>query len=341
MSAGAPLVTVIIPAYNAAKTLDETLRSVRGQTYDNLEILVIDDGSKDETAAIVSAHAGADIRVRLITQANAGVAAARNNGLAQAKGELVAPVDADDLWHPEKIERQVAAMLKGGPRVGLVYNWFAAIDADSRITKYAIPHTEEGRVFDIMFDNKLIGNGSTPLMRRQVVLDCGGYDSGLHHAGAQGCEDLKLYLAIAEKHDYAVAPGYLTGYRIMAGNMSSDGPRMIRSHGLVVDEVSRRNPSARKFADKAHFDILCWYLLRALRERDKATALRLFGQVVTKYPLRTFIDGLFSTRGLFARLWRLATRSGSSSGPAPVEAGPLNVPYFVPALVPEKTQTAI
>lgn len=79
------LVTVVIPAYNAAHTIDETLRSVRSQTHRNLEILVVDDGSRDATPAIVANHAAIDARVRLIVQENAGVAAARNRGIAEAK----------------------------------------------------------------------------------------------------------------------------------------------------------------------------------------------------------------------------------------------------------------
>ena len=317
------LVTVIIPAYNAAATLNETLFSVRGQTYDELEILVIDDGSKDETTAIAECHAAADARVRLIRQANAGVAMARNNGIQQAKGEWIAPIDADDLWHPTKIERQVAALQTASPRTALVYNWFAQIDPDSRILHYAKPNTHTGNVFRQMFDNRLIGNGSTPLMKRQVVLACGGYDSGLHAANAQGCEDLKLYLAIAEHHDYAVAPGYLTGYRVSPGNMSSDGLRMIRSHRLVLDPIRSRRPELRADIDKAQFDFMAWYFLRCVGERNMPRALHTWLLMMGRYPWATKREGLFSNRGLFARLWRKLTKANKSSESEPGPTGVL------------------
>lgn len=322
-----PLVTVIIPAYNAAVTLDETLRSVRGQTYKNLEILVIDDGSTDDTASIATRHARADNRVRLISQANAGVAAARNNALRQAKGEWVAPVDADDLWHPEKIARQVAVMLAASSRVALVYNWFAQIDADSRILHYARPNTAEGDVFRLMFNNGLIGNGSTPLMRRDAVLACGGYDSGLHAAGAQGCEDLKLYLAIAENHHYAVAPGYLTGYRVTPGNMSSDGLRMIRSQRLVLDPIVRRRPALRRDIERAEFDFMAWYALRCIGERNMARATRVGLMMMERYPFVTIRESLFSKRGLFFRIGRkLAGMAGHRLAPPP-GPGPIGVTF--------------
>jgi glycosyltransferase involved in cell wall biosynthesis len=308
MTTSLPLVTVIIPAYNAAATLGDTLCSVRGQTYYDLEILVVDDGSQDDTSAIAEHHAQADSRVRLIRQVNAGVAAARNNALRQARGEWVAPVDADDLWHPEKIARQVEAVRTASSRVALVYNWFAQIDAAGRILHYAAPNSHEGDVFRKMFDNGLIGNGSTPLMRRDVVLACGGYDSGLHAAGAQGCEDLKLYLAIAENYHYAVAPGYLTGYRITPGNMSSNGLRMIRSQRLVLDQIARRRPDLRRDIDRAQFDFMAWYALRCIGERRIGEAVKVGLMMLGRYPLLSLREGLLSRRGALFRLCRKLTK---------------------------------
>ena len=99
-----------------------------GQTYRNTEIVVVDDGSRDGTRAIVEAWVARDPRVRLIAQANRGVAAARNRAVEAARGELIAPLDADDLWDPTKIERQVRRMLEAGDGTGLVYCWWVSID---------------------------------------------------------------------------------------------------------------------------------------------------------------------------------------------------------------------
>src|SRR5262245_57856494 len=98
-----PVVSVVVPAFNAGATLDQTLRSVRAQTYTHLEVIVVDDGSKDATAEIALAHAKSDARIRLVRQANGGVASARNAGIREARAALVAPIDADDLWAPTKI----------------------------------------------------------------------------------------------------------------------------------------------------------------------------------------------------------------------------------------------
>src|ERR1700722_1513540 len=111
----ASLVSVIIPAYNAERYLGFTLASVQAQTYKNIEILVVDDGSIDSTAEIVEQAARTEGRIPLFRQCNRGVALARNTALAQAKGEFVAPLDADDVWHPQNIALQVAALQKAGP----------------------------------------------------------------------------------------------------------------------------------------------------------------------------------------------------------------------------------
>ena len=136
------LVSVVVPAYNAGATIDATLDSVRAQSYRHLEILVVDDGSSDDTAARVERHAAADPRVRLLRQPNAGVAAARNLGLRAARGAYVAPIDADDLWHPHKVERQVRMLEHGPPALGMVYTWYAVIDAEGRVARCADPSLE-------------------------------------------------------------------------------------------------------------------------------------------------------------------------------------------------------
>nr|WP_256498773.1 glycosyltransferase family A protein [Chroococcidiopsis sp. CCNUC1] len=115
-----PKVSVIIPAYNAMKYLPATLGSLLSQTFDDFEAIVVNDGSFDETEKWVSQIE--DPRVKLICQQNKGLAGARNTGINQATGEYIAFLDADDLWEPSKLEKQVA-VLEENPEVGLVYTW--------------------------------------------------------------------------------------------------------------------------------------------------------------------------------------------------------------------------
>jgi glycosyltransferase involved in cell wall biosynthesis len=223
------LVTVVVPAFNAATTIDETLLCVRSQTHRSLEILVVDDGSKDATADLVSRHAQVDPRVKLIRhQTNRGVAAARNTAIAAGRGEFIAPIDADDLWHPQKIERQVQAMIRHGPNVGLVYTWSALLDGESRVIALGERYVLRGDVLRDLCEWSIVGNGSNPLMRAHAVRQVGCYDSSLLERHAQGCEDWSLYLAIAERFAFDVVPEYLTGYRRSSTSMSNDLAQMWR-----------------------------------------------------------------------------------------------------------------
>ena len=261
----APLVSVVIPAYNAELTLNETLLSVRGQTYANLEIIVVDDGSTDATSTIVQAHAQRDPRIRLVRKENGGVASARNAGIAVSCGELIAPIDADDLWAPQKIERQVSA-LSERPGAMLVFTWFASIDKMGRITGYGGRHAVEGDVLRHMCRTNLVGNGSGALMRKAGVLAAGGYDETLRARGGEGCEDYKLYLRLAEAGEVVAVPDFLTGYRVTPDNMSSDAAQMCRSHFLVMDELGARRPDLAQDLRTGRRVFTQWLIMRSLRD---------------------------------------------------------------------------
>ncbi len=238
-----PLVSVIVPAYNAEAFLEETLQSAVGQTYQRLEVIVVDDGSTDSTAEIVRGFMARDRRVKLIQQANSGVAAARNRGLREAEGNLVAPLDADDLWKPTKIERQVARFRAAADNLALVYTWSHNIDEEGGIMRWKRNRPKvEGRAFHHLIEANFIGNGSTPLMRKDYVLAAGGYDPTFRNQDAEGCEDWKLYLTLAERYDFAAVREPLVGYRQTPGMMSRRLWAMKRAYDLLFDEVRSRHP---------------------------------------------------------------------------------------------------
>jgi len=191
----APLVSVIIPAYNAETFIERTLNSVLTQTYTNIEVLVVDDGSQDRTGQILESIADNDRRVRLFTQKNAGVAAARNLAIEQSTGDYIAPIDADDIWYPQKLQKQVQCMLSKGPAVGLVYAWQVRIDEDDRILgpvdiqSYEDFSSAEGNVLPALVYCNFLGSASTPLIRRSCLQQVGGYNTLLKSLDAQGCED--------------------------------------------------------------------------------------------------------------------------------------------------------
>ncbi|MCH4545392.1 glycosyltransferase [Rhizobium changzhiense] len=290
--AASPLVTIVIPAYNAEKTLVETLRSVSAQSYDKLEILVVDDGSRDGTFDLARDYSLSDHRIRVLRQDNGGVARARNHGIREARGPYIAPVDADDVWHPEKIERQLQALTRLPGGQGVAYNWYAAIDENGIIFSHSRPVMHEGNIFEPLLRENFIGNGSTPLMPREEILRCGGYDAGLRDNGAEGCEDLKLYLALAETLPFALVPDFLTGYRFTRGNMSSNAYRMLKSHALVMAPIIARYPHLERDIRTAEFNTASWYFKKAFVDNDYAQLKKLAPMMVSKYPSRLIIHGL-------------------------------------------------
>lgn len=279
------IVSVVIPAYNAAATIDETLRSVRAQTHRALEIIVVDDGSSDATAAIADSHAAADPRVRVIRQANAGVAAARNTGWQAAAADLVAFVDADDLWSPDKIARQLDALAHGGERVGLVYCWYAMIDADGRVMFDRERPLFEGDVLDRLCRGNFVGNGSAALVRRQALIDSGGFSPQLRAAGAQGCEDILFYCQVARHHHFAVVPDHLVGYRVLPDNMSSDMARMLRSWMEVVRIIGEAEPRCRAALAAGLRNYHHWLLRRAIHKRDVRALVRVTQTLARHHPI--------------------------------------------------------
>jgi glycosyltransferase involved in cell wall biosynthesis len=278
-------VSVIIPAYNAAATIDETLMSVRSQSWRELEIIVVDDGSTDDTGKRVVRHMAEDARVRLIQQPNGGVAVARNRGIAEASADLIAPVDADDLWRPTKIEKQLSRLCRAGEAVALVYTWFATIDEQGRIIAQDNSSDEEGDVLRRMCKGNLVGNGSSPLMRKTAVLEAGGYDPGLRAQRAQGCEDLKLYFAIAERHRFAVVREHLTGYRWTPENMSSDGRKMLRSYDLVMTPLRAKYPQYRAEFEWGRAFLIGWLFDRAVRYGGFAQCWALYRELLSQHAL--------------------------------------------------------
>jgi hypothetical protein len=219
---------------------------------------------------------------------------------------LIAPLDADDLWHPEKLAHQVAEMRRSGPQVGVVYCWSVGIDENDAVTAPTLCESVAmGRVLVKMVECNLPGNASTPLIRRACLEAAGGYDCGLRAAGAQGTEDWKLYLSLAAICEFSVVRRHLVGYRRTTGNMSSNIVAMERSIGLLRSwfmakwpELPRRHlVRHRYFADhylanlalgRNDFPLALRFQLRACRARP----IGLFHPSSVRFALRVLARGL-------------------------------------------------
>ena len=255
-------VAVVVPMFNAERTIGATLASICQQTHQALDIIVVDDGSSDNSASIVAAYAKQDRRIRILQQSNSGVAAARNNGAAATDAEFLAFVDADDLWAPSKVALQWQALEKGGPSAGLAYCWYALIDEDSRVFSLHNRPSAEGRVLQRMCRNNFVGNGSSMLMRRSAFEKAGQFDPSLRERKAQGCEDMLICLRIAVFYEFRVVQPHLVGYRMTNTNMSSDVMQMLRSCEIVLDEFREKYPQYGTELDAHLVDMIHWLAVR-------------------------------------------------------------------------------
>lgn len=305
-----PLVSVIVPAFNAERTIDRTLLSVRAQTHADLEIIVVNDGSSDGTVARVLAQAAQDPRIRLVSQPNGGVAAARNRGIVESRANYIAPVDADDLWHPDKIARQLSE-IDGQDGVGLVATAYCVIDEHDRVLAEVGGRPPRRTGFKDLCRRNFIGNGSSALMRRSIVEQVGGYDPTLRARDGQGCEDLRLYLQVAEQLKITFLSEPLTAYRRGPANMSGDTAQMLRSFDMVADDFCRRRPELRQCFNAHRVHLLCWLINGTLRSRHYARAARLGGHLIATPSLAL----PHALAGAAKR--RLKVASGRATGKSP------------------------
>ncbi|MGW9950575.1 glycosyltransferase involved in cell wall biosynthesis [Rhizobium leguminosarum] len=263
-----PLVSVVMPAFNASPYIVRSLQSAARQTYQSLEIIVVNDGSTDDTAKLVEQMAVADSRIRLLTTPNRGVAAARNTGIQASSGQFVAFLDADDLWHQTKIEKQVNALNRLSPQWAAVYSLHYVIDLDDEIIYPGRANVARGYIYARHLTFKYVGNGSTLLVRRDVALEIGGFDSSYAAAGIEGCEDLDFELRLAAHYYMEVIPERLVGYRQYPGNMSSNHIQMARGALEVVRRSLAANPQLPRYAARSATTATVKYAFQELKRAE-------------------------------------------------------------------------
>jgi glycosyltransferase involved in cell wall biosynthesis len=270
----------VLATRDQARWLPETLASVRAQTFDDWELVLVDDGSTDDTAAIAAAAASADARVRVLSGPRRERAVARNRGLAEAAGELVAFLDGDDLWRPEKLARQVAA-LDADRDAALCYTIARYVDADGRALPIRRPPRPlAGHVFPaLMRANPMIL--ASVVARRSVLDGVRGFDETL---APLGCEDWDLWLRIARTCRIAVVDEELTRYRRHDGNT---GWAQVLASGLAVVDKHYADPSTARAAGLGRRSArarLLWYHAGAVARSSRGDALRLAWRALATAP---------------------------------------------------------
>ncbi|MBB5375942.1 glycosyltransferase involved in cell wall biosynthesis [Deinococcus metalli] len=218
---------MIVPAYNAAAYLPDALRSVLRQTHQDVEVIVVNDGSTDDTAELLGAWQRRDMRVRAVHQPNRGLPAARNAGLNVARGEYVAFLDADDVIHPEKLERQLA-YLTAHPAADLVYSDYVTADADLHLLTEEVIGVKrlplrEAYAFTNVFPVM------SPLLRRTLVERVGGFDESL-----RACEDWDYWVRCERAGTFGYLPGHYSTYRMHGTQMHRDLNFMLKYARLAA-----------------------------------------------------------------------------------------------------------
>ena len=209
-----PTVSVIIPIYNSSKWIEKTIESVLCQTYGDLETVIVDDGSTDDTAEIVKKYKNR--AVRYFYQKNKGVSAARNKGIEVAGGKYIALLDHDDLWMPEKIEKQLH-IFNNKPDTGLVYSDAFVIDENGRVLYRVFEKLEphSGKIYRNLFLVNFIPC-LTAVIPKRVFEDVGLFPEEYTMA-----EEYDLFLRIAEKYKIEYVKEPLAKYRVHGESISS------------------------------------------------------------------------------------------------------------------------
>ena len=260
-----PLVSVIIPAFNTAGVIRQTLDSVRAQTYQNYEVIVADDSSTDDTAAIVHRLSASDVRFAVVSHAHSGISATRNRAIESARGEWVAFLDSDDVWLPEKLSCQVE-MVSRDPKVNFSFTNYFLWDGEKDLgvmysKKERLP---EGDVAaGLIFSNRF--GISTVMVRRDIL-----HQAGLFDPQVDVCEDWDLWLCMADCGLFAGGIRQpLVRYRRWAGSVSMNRMRTAQYNVLVLE----KNMSASRRPELLPLYQRALNLFRSRRELARARQL--------------------------------------------------------------------
>lgn len=263
-----PRVSVVIPAYNCASFIPETLESVFAQTYRDLEIILVDDGSTDDTQSVVAPYLD---RITCIRQKNGGLPAARNTGIRTAKGEFIALLDADDSWVADKLERQLPRF--GDAEVGIVYSDFSVRYADGRFQQsYLVnrPLASEGYVLENYIRSRFLFP-STMVIRQKCLEEFGLFDEEM-----LACEDIELFARICSRWKVARIDAPLTVRYEGTHNITSNSRKINQYTILALQKVLARQSdlpkSTREVIDKELGQQHWWYGYAAFKDGNMAQA---------------------------------------------------------------------
>ncbi|MEZ5727020.1 MAG: glycosyltransferase [Burkholderiaceae bacterium] len=314
-------VSVVMPVYGGERFLRPSIEAVLDQSYRELELIVIDDGSPDASAAIARDYL-ADPRVKVFSKANGGVASARNYGVAQCRGDLVAFCDQDDVWLPDKLERQIA--LFSNPDTVLVHGWGAIArreDLADAIEPHAVSTDLEGDLLhEIVRRNFVIC--SSALLRRQVLLDVGPFDED---PAINGVDDWNMWVRVATRGRIDVVKDIVVLVRRHGANQSSNEGRMLAAELACLEKLEPLLPpaDARAMVRDSRFEASRHYAGNFFHAGDYRAAARCLHLAWRQRPRRVDLLALAAALALtpaaawngLRRLKRVVGDSGRTTMP--------------------------
>ncbi len=310
-----PTISVVIPAYNAERTILETITSVQHQSFSDFELIVINDGSTDRTLELLQGIK--DERLKIFCYENGGISTARNRGILQATGEFIAFLDADDLWAPDKLELQLAA-LQQHPEAGVAYSWTYFMDEKEGDRSF-YPFDQvlfEGNVYAILLVYNFITSGSNILVRRQAVESVGGFDPK-----CAGAADWDYWIRLAAKWSFVIVPKFQVFYRRSSGSMSTKVENMKKAALVVFEKAFQTAPQSlqhlkkkslawiyqycadlylRNSTDIKGIHQAGWHLYMSIRLQPK-TLLEEYTQILIKWFFRKWLKTWILMRFTFLK----------------------------------------
>lgn len=276
-----PLVSVIMPTYNCAAYIPEAIDSVLAQRYNNYELIIVDDGSTDNTEEVLRLYQN---DVTYIKQSNAGPATARNRGIDECRGEILAFLDADDIWYPERLEKSVEFLLEHQD-VKMVSSDVDFFDETGISIKDQIRSEKtvyEGNIYSKLFIDNYISTITITFWKECLK------KSGLFDVSIKGPEDFDLWLRIAYYYRYAFLPIGLAGYRLRPGSLVSGYDnflnarlKIISKHVKLFPDFFKKHPNLIKQAEETLF---LRYGYNFFHEGDSRQARRCFLNVIKRNP---------------------------------------------------------
>ncbi|MEP4093187.1 glycosyltransferase [Reichenbachiella sp.] len=278
------LVSVVIPCYKAEKYIETTVVSVLEQTYQNLEVIVVIDGSPENEIEVLEGLSKRDLRLKVIEQKNLGVSQARNNGYKVTKGDYISFLDSDDVWLPSRLEKLINKFENGN--FGLVQSDVEVIDQNGRRTG-EIKHGKEGNVLEdlLLWNGDVINAPSSVLVKREALEEVGLFDHELSTAA-----DQELWFRIASKYEVGLVSEPLSYYRKHEENMSSNISLLEKDH-LIAYKKAEKNGLFKSnsfknqcFSNMTMIIAACWIG----DGKDFAKGLKLLIKSILLYPPNSF-----------------------------------------------------